>query len=257
VPEGGPHANLDIPGGGPHIEEPNVNVPHGGPEIPGGGPHIEDPNFKGTPHGEDPNAGGFKPDKKSMKDMGDGHEVGLDENGTPIMCSDPCLPLQNRFKDEIAGLKGDAKTKMLQDLEELDNMIAGPNKVARTQELATELNNIKNGIKGLSVFKVAAKYGIDSYKNLKKILGSGSGYQVHHLFEQRFAKTLKVIEDEMESIVLTIEEHANFTKAWRDAIPYKNSTSLLKTTTALPEDIYNAAKKIYKDYPDILKALGL
>jgi hypothetical protein len=70
--------------------------------------------------------------------------VGLDENGMPIMCSEPCLPLQTKFKDTIAGLQGDAKTKMLKDLEELDNMITGPDKVRRTQELAAELNNIKN-----------------------------------------------------------------------------------------------------------------
>ena len=57
--------------------------------------------------------------------------------------------------------------------------------------------------------------------------------------------------------MLTKEEHQAFTNAWRKAIPYNNSVSVLKTSTATRNDVINAAKDIYGDYPEILKALGL
>lgn len=61
----------------------------------------------------------------------------------------------------------------------------------------------------------------------------------------------------MSSIAVTAEEHQIFTNAWRNAIGYKGSKSVINTTNATKEQIYKAAKDIYKNYPAILKTLGL
>lgn len=54
----------------------------------------------------------------------------------------------------------------------------------------------------------------------------------------------------MKSIVVTKEEHRLFTNEWRKLIPYN-------TKKVSESEIKAAAKQVYKDYPDILKALGL
>lgn len=108
---------------------------------------------------------------------------------------------------------------------------------------------------GLSVFSKASEYGIQSYKDLDKLTkGSrkAQGIEIHHLIEQRFAGLLGQTPGDMASIVLTIEEHRGFTNAWRQAIPYGAGTS-----SATTSQVTNAAKQIYKDYPVILKSLGL
>ncbi|WP_281987636.1 hypothetical protein [Aquimarina aggregata] len=62
-----------------------------------------------------------------------------------------------------------------------------------------------------------------------------------------------------KSIVLTVEEHQAFTKAWRKAIGYGNTpgTTGFFTSNAPREVIEAVARDIYKNYPEILKALGL
>lgn len=103
----------------------------------------------------------------------------------------------------------------------------------------------------LSGFAHASKYGIQSYSALRTLI-AGSGLHAHHLIEQRFAATLGVKISQMSSIVLTRAEHLVFTKAWRKAIPYG-----IGTRAATKEQIYAAARQVYKKYPQILKALGL
>jgi hypothetical protein len=62
----------------------------------------------------------------------------------------------------------------------------------------------------------------------------------------------------MLSIILTKEEHQAFTKAWRSKIGYRNDTqSDVRTDNVSKEQILDIAKEIYKDYPEILKALKL
>ena len=55
----------------------------------------------------------------------------------------------------------------------------------------------------------------------------------------------------------TLSEHYKFTQAWKNDIPYKSSGSSLNTLTASWDDFVKAARGIYKDYPEILKALGI
>ena len=49
--------------------------------------------------------------------------------------------------------------------------------------------------------------------------------------------------------MLTPEEHQKFTNAWRALIPYGEGTR-----EATREQIIQAAKQIYKEFPELLKA---
>lgn len=129
--------------------------------------------------------------------------------------------------------------------------------VKSPQKAGNVISNAKTIINGDTGFRYVSKYGISTYNSLKKQLGSKSGLQVHHLIEKRFSSTLHTKEGDMLSIVLTKEEHAAFTKAWRNAIPYDHPNAKFSTRNANPEDIWGAAREIYKNYPEILNALGL
>ena len=59
----------------------------------------------------------------------------------------------------------------------------------------------------------------------------------------------------MPSIVLTKEEHLKFTAAWRQAIGYDKSGATIKTSTAKKEEILNAARDVYQNYPELLKVI--
>jgi hypothetical protein len=61
----------------------------------------------------------------------------------------------------------------------------------------------------------------------------------------------------MLSIVLTEAEHNAFTQAWRDAIGYDGMRAAITTSTATVADVEAAARTVYANHPDILKALGL
>ena len=80
---------------------------------------------------------------------------------------------------------------------------------------------------------------------------------IYHVMLRRSCVNTEPSPVYLLSIVLTKEEHQAFTNAWRKAIPYDNSVSDLTTSTAMRNDIINAAKRIYSKYPEILKALGL
>lgn len=70
------------------------------------------------------------------------------------------------------------------------------------------------------------------------------------MIEKRFVKNTGINPNSMKSIVVTKEEHRLFTNEWRKLIPYN-------TKKVSESEIKAAAKQVYKDYPDILKALGL
>jgi len=65
------------------------------------------------------------------------------------------------------------------------------------------------------------------------------------------------VKGNKESIVLTKAEHKVFTKAWRLRIGRDGTKAVITTSNATKQQIMNAAKEIYKNYPTILKALGL
>jgi RHS repeat-associated protein len=112
------------------------------------------------------------------------------------------------------------------------------------------VHNCACAVKLLSSFKDAATYGIQKYKDFT---GLGPlGLQAHHLIPQRFAVQMGQTVGDMLSIVLTRAEHQPFTNAWRNAISHGEGTA-----TATRETIEAAARQIYADYPELLKALGL
>ena len=93
----------------------------------------------------------------------------------------------------------------------------------------------------LQSFDKASEFGVDSYKTLKKSVkstyGTGSGLEVHHLIEKRFAKQLGMKETDIPSIVLTKDEHQKFTNVWRETIGYEKSGRMITTSTATRDKI--------------------
>lgn len=105
----------------------------------------------------------------------------------------------------------------------------------------------------LDAFSRAAEFGVRSASELHK-LTAGLGVEVHHLSEVRFAERLGLDPGRMLSIVLTAEEHQMLTQAWRDAIAYSNSAQAVRTETAMLDDIWVAAQRVYAAYPELLEA---
>ena len=99
----------------------------------------------------------------------------------------------------------------------------------------------------------AAEHGIKSYSQLSDKI-AGTGLRAHHIIEKRFAGLLGKTEGEIRSVALTQEEHQAFTNAWRREIGYSNSVGDLRTDTASVQDLWRAAQRIYRDYPDLLQA---
>ena len=125
------------------------------------------------------------------------------------------------------------------------------------------LNALNKGSQGASIaskfgqFKEASKYGFDTYNALKNKVATNSGLEVHHLIEKRFAKILGVKQGDMLSIVLTHDEHKIFTESWKKFIGYRGTKASLRTDNVTKDQIFDVARQIYKEYPEILKALNL
>ena len=100
--------------------------------------------------------------------------------------------------------------------------------------------------RGLQVFSQAWKYGIDAYTRLAPRI-AGTGLEVHHIIERRFALRLGLDERWIPSVALTPQEHQVFTQAWRGAIPY----GIQEVTV---EQVWYWAQRIYAGYPELLDA---
>ena len=88
---------------------------------------------------------------------------------------------------------------------------------------------------------------IDTYNALRRI-NKGSGLEVHHIVEKRFAKEIGYAKTggKMPSIALTKDVHRKFTNKWREIIGY-----------GVPFDrktLMEAAIRIYADDPELLGA---
>ena len=123
----------------------------------------------------------------------------------------------------------------------------------------------------------AGKYGIHSYDQLVTkfeslgITRTSLTVQFHHLIEQRFIDRPGVKEwlgsstGSWKSIVTSVvpgagnEHNLLFTQPWRQAIAYGSGSGWTgaNTNNATLEDIKQAARVIYQNYPEILEALGL
>jgi hypothetical protein len=87
---------------------------------------------------------------------------------------------------------------------------------------------------------------IDDTYNQLKATHKGSGKEIHHIVEKRFADTLNVKKGDMLSIALDKADHRVFTKLWRDALPYGKKYTV--------DQIWQAAQDVYKNYPILLDA---
>lgn len=97
----------------------------------------------------------------------------------------------------------------------------------------------------------AAEFGVRPYRELRGALG-GTDLQAHHLIEQRFGGLFGTTRAEGLSVAVTRAEHQAFTNEWRRLIGYGPGTR-----AATRESVEAAAREVYRDYPEILRALGL
>ena len=104
---------------------------------------------------------------------------------------------------------------------------------------------------GFGELSQAEQYGVGTYNQLRNA-ARGTGSEVHHLIEKRFAGLVGQKSGNMLSVVLTKAEHQAFTQAWRQVIPYGAGTAQATLGT-----VQAAARAIYADSPAILRALGL
>ena len=109
----------------------------------------------------------------------------------------------------------------------------------------------------LSSFEKAGEFGVDSYYKLRQKVhetyGKNSGLEVHHLIERRLAAILGIKESDIPAIVLTKDEHLEFTLAWRKEIGYKKSKASTTTSQATSKNITEAANSIYENFQELLK----
>lgn len=122
---------------------------------------------------------------------------------------------------------------------------AGGLKLASVIVVAREAN----AAKGFGNLSRAAEFGVAPYNVLRKAV-AGTGLQSHHLLEKRFARILGQKKSEMLSVAVTGAEHQPFTNKWRAMIPY-GSRDVTR------QEVQDAAKAIYANYPAFLKELGL
>ncbi|MBK8563007.1 MAG: hypothetical protein IPN76_06585 [Saprospiraceae bacterium] len=143
---------------------------------------------------------------------------------------------------------------------------------ARTPAMNQVIQNIAAPISSFSAWTHAQKFGIKTYNELAalfKQLGlsrSTLGVEFHHLIEQRFANIPGVNQwlgtgtGSWKSVVLTKAEHDIITARWRNFINYDGlppGSLGVNTSTAMINHVKDAAREIYKDFPEILLALGL
>ena len=119
--------------------------------------------------------------------------------------------------------------------------------VSKIVDIATDTADIVNGLGTLSR---ASDYGIKGYSTLKKEL-AGTGLEAHHIVEVRFLNGKKLDTKNALSVAVTKQEHQRFTNEWRRHFPYGKTS--YKTLQA--DEIWAAAQKIYRNYPDLLDAV--
>jgi hypothetical protein len=95
--------------------------------------------------------------------------------------------------------------------------------------------------------------GIKPYRVQRKVTaGHNSRIQAHHLIEKRFQDVMGGNTNDWVTIVVKKDEHQVFTNLWRQHIPVGEGTQ-----NATRAQVESAARQIYADYPEILRALGL
>ena len=115
-------------------------------------------------------------------------------------------------------------------------------------ETTRVLRGVDRVVDGFGALSKAKEYGIKSYNALRKSL-KGTGLQAHHIIEQRLVRYFDIDVNSMLSVAVTPAEHQKFTNAWRQVFKYGTDYRFVTK-----DDIWEAAQKIYEDYPEILDA---
>ncbi len=140
----------------------------------------------------------------------------------------------------LVGPSGDVSPAMSRDSYDSQAQTASATGVAANTSAFSNLTHSSSGIAPYSVQRTVTA-------------GQGGSIQAHHLIERRFADVMGQSVADMPAVVVTRAEHQVFTNAWREAIPYGPSG----TGRAYPAQVEEAARQIYREYPEILQALGL
>lgn len=129
------------------------------------------------------------------------------------------------------------------DVIDLVPFVSGVGEVTRAVKVTKNVAEVADDIHDTTK---AVDNTIDTYKALKKA-NKGTGKEIHHIVEKRFADAIDIDNtDEMLSIALDRKTHRNFTNAWRNELGYGKKYK--------PDEIWNAAQKVYKEYPNLLEA---
>jgi hypothetical protein len=108
--------------------------------------------------------------------------------------------------------------------------------------------------RGLNAFSRAAEFGVRSANELRK-LTAGLGLQAHHLIEVRFGEPLGLAPGQIPGIALTEEEHRILTNLWLQQIGRVNMDRQVTTANATLQDVWEAAQRIYANYPELPEAV--
>jgi RHS repeat-associated protein len=127
--------------------------------------------------------------------------------------------------------------------------VAAESRQAPTFNLTVEGTHTYFVVAGLAPVLVHNECEIGTYSELRAAF-LNAGMQVHHLIEQRFADIIGQDRWNMASTPLTAMEHQVFTNQWSALIPRMSED-------VTPEQVFEAAKTIYANFPEFLKALGL
>ena len=125
--------------------------------------------------------------------------------------------------------------------------VGGVGETARAVGTARKLAKAGNSANFTDVYKVTRHVG--TYRDLRKVY-AGSGFEVHHIIEQRFFDVLPdvgITRYGMNCVALTPAEHQYFTNQWRDIFKYGTAYKELDK-----DDIIAAAKIVYRNNPELL-----
>lgn len=110
------------------------------------------------------------------------------------------------------------------------------------------VNGVKRMIGASSTLKTALKYDIKKYGQLQKV-SIPSGWERHHIFEKRFAKSLGTTSYSMLAIALPKTYHTKITSKMAKKIPTGQDYTKISRTVIINKHI-EAYKELYNETKD-------
>jgi RHS repeat-associated protein len=197
-------------------------------------------------------------------DTGRGAFVSADGYGAPAVAVDGDVTTPSRPFDYVYA--GARPIGSIDPTGEMEFSILG---LTITVNIQANARTIEGGIKGQGVSQAQrglARAGLRSYDEMKRLqaLGklptrglNGEALEVHHIFERRILryagnglKTVYKQAGEIPGVLLTRAEHQAFNAAWRQLIPYRNSSRFISPSL---ETIVEVAQEVYAGNPVALR----